>query len=211
MKISIVDDHQMFVDGLASIISQFPDVELVFTANNGKEFLKKLEWEAAPDLVLMDINMPEMNGLELTEALIESHPKMGILVLSMLDDGKQIKKMIDLGVKGYILKNTGRDELYKAMMCVFRGESYFSKAIGENVLGEMVKTKSRENEQQVKLSVREKEVLRLVAKGWTSQQIADELFLARLTIETHRKNIKLKLGIKSTAALVKYAIDQMLI
>ena len=211
MKISIVDDHQMFVDGLVSIISQFPDVNLVFTANNGKEFLNKLQYEVAPDLVLMDINMPEMNGLELAEVLMTKHPKMGILVLSMLDNGQQIKKMIDLGVKGYILKNTGRDELYKAMMCVFRGESYFSKAVSENVLGAMVQVRNRENQQEVKLSQREKEVLRLIAQGKTSQQIADDLFLARLTVETHRKNIKRKLGIKSTAALVKYAMDQMLI
>ncbi len=209
MKISIVDDHQMFVDGLASIIEQFPDIELVFTANNGKAFLKKLEWGIVPELVLMDINMPEMNGVELAEVLTNTHPQMGILVLSMLDDGQQIRKMIELGVRGYILKNTGRDELYRAIMQVARGESYFSQAVSENVLGTMVRQKDKEKEQYVKLSQREKEVLRLIAKGKTSQEIADELFLARLTIETHRKNIKRKLGLKSTAALVKYAMDQM--
>ena len=211
MRISIVDDHQMFLDGLESIISEFPDVELVFTAKNGKDFLKKLEMHRPPELVLMDINMPEMNGLELTEVLVESHPQMGILVLSMIDDGQKIKKMIDLGAKGYILKNTGRDELYKAMMTIHRGESYFSKSVSENVLGSLVKARKQESEQEIKLSFREKEVLRRIAQGKTSQEIADELFLARMTVETHRKNIKRKLGIKTTAALVKYAIDQMLI
>ena len=211
MRISIVDDHQMFLDGLESIISEFPDVELVFTAKNGKDFLKKLEMHRPPELVLMDINMPEMNGLELTEVLVESHPQMGILVLSMIDDGQKIKKMIDLGAKGYILKNTGRDELYKAMMTIHRGESYFSKSVSENVLGSLVKARKQESEQEIKLSFREKEVLRRIAQGKTSQEIADELFLARMTVETHRKNIKRKLGIKTTAALVKYAIDQMLL
>ena len=211
IKISIVDDHQMFIDGLSSILSDFDEVTLSFTAGNGRDFIKKLELQGPPDLVLLDINMPEMNGVELAEWLNQSHPKVAILVLSMHDDGKNIRRLIDLGAKGYILKNTGREELYKAIMTVYRGESYFSEVVSRNVLGSMVKAKTEVSAQEVQLSTREVEVLRAIAGGKTSQEIGEMLFISKLTVETHRKNIHRKLGVKGTAALVKYAIEQMLI
>lgn len=211
IKVSIVDDHQMFLDGLTSILSDFANMQLVSTAINGQDFLDKLQRTEKPHVVLLDINMPVMNGIDLIEILAEEYPQIKVLVLSMLDDGHKIKQMIDLGAKGYILKNTGREELFKAISRIHGGESYFSDEVSAKVLGSMVQTRKKVIDQEVQLSKREKEILQHIVKGLTSQEIADQLFISKLTVETHRKNIHRKLGVKGTAGLVKYAIDHMLV
>ena len=202
IKIAIVDDHEMFRDGLKLVISQIDQFEVLFDAANGTDFLDKLKKET-PDVVLMDINMPGLNGIETTDKAIKMHPDIKIIALSMHDKEGYYMQMIKAGVKGYILKKSGKYELENAINEVFKGGNYFSPEIMRKFSFQLLQPEQNTYNQ---LTKREKEVLLKVCEGHTSAQISEELFISPKTVEVHRTNIFNKINVKNTAELIVWAI-----
>lgn len=204
ISVAIVDDHQLFRNGLKFIIENEEDMEVVIEASNGKQFLDYLE-NLKPDVVLMDINMPEMDGVETTRRALEKYPDLHIIILSMYDDVEYYNTMIDLGVKGFILKDIDNDELASALRRVYNGGSYFS----QELLLSLIKNKPAE--QGIDLTRREKEVLELICKGYSNQQISEELFISQRTVERHRSSLLFKTNSKNSVSLVVFAIKNNLV
>lgn len=216
INVILVDDHQIIRDGIKAFLKDDSDINIVGEADNGKQLLQLLE-ENQPDLVLMDINMPEMDGYEATKLLQKNYPDIKILILSMLDHEKYVSKMLNAGASGYILKNSGKDELLCGIRQVSRGYKYICTDLALTFLNKLHRDFSPEtnNEPGVKkvaeLSQRETEVLKLIAEGLTNAEIADKLFTSKRTIESHRQNIIEKTQVKNTASLIKYAITNGII
>ncbi len=206
IRVLLADDQQMFIDGIQSILSTVNNIEIIGVANNGLELLEKLE-ENQPDVILLDINMPEMDGIETCKRVKKQYPKSKILILSTYSHKSFVANLISLGADGYLLKNTGKDELVLALETVNDGENYYSSDI-KDVLNE---NKKGDGDEISFLSKRELEVLRLIGQGNTNTQIAEKLFLSPYTVETHRKNMMHKLQLKNSAELVKYAVDRGLV
>lgn len=208
IKIYIADDHQMFIDGIKSILKSNKNFSIVGDANTGVQLLAGLE-SIATDVILMDVNMPVMDGVEATKQVRQKYPNIKILMLTMFNTRDYIEKLLRVGAHGYILKNTGKEELTEAIEAVMRGESYFSKEVTERIMEGLQKKKLNEsNPMLVELTEREKDVLRLIAQELTTQEIAEKLFISFHTVETHRKNLISKLAVRNTAGLVKYAVLQ---
>ncbi len=210
-RLLIVDDHQMLLDGISALLQDVNQFEIVAKAKNGKQALEILELNEI-DIVLTDINMPEMNGIELSQHIQDKFPEVKILALSMFSEKQTIRDMIDAGVSGYILKNTGKEELVGALTKIAGGGLFF----GDEVTNEMMRmmTDSEKNEkkrEEVTLTIREKEILKLIAKEYSNIQIATELFISERTVETHRKNIFRKTNTKSIVGLIKYAYEHELV
>ncbi len=203
-KIIIVDDHQLFRNGLKFILSEKEDIDILGEASNGKEFLELLNY-FKPDVVLMDINMPVMNGIEATKRGLDIYPDLNILVLSMFGDTEYYNTMIDLGVKGFILKDVDNHELYDAIKKISRGGNYFS----QELLLQLLKTKPSED--ITSLTQREREVLSLMVKGYSNQEISDELYISQRTVERHRSSLLLKTDSKNSISLVVFAIKNNLV
>lgn len=203
-KIIIVDDHQLFRNGLRFILNEIQNVHVVGEASNGQEFLDLLEF-VVPDLVLMDINMPVMNGVTASKIALEKYPQLNILVLSMYGDTEYYNTMIDIGVKGFILKDIDNKELEDAIIKVISGGTYFSQELLLNLI------KSKTFNENIVLTKREKEVLELICKGYSNQQISDQLFISQRTVERHRSSLLLKTDSKNSISLVVYAIKHKLI
>ncbi|MBQ4913672.1 response regulator transcription factor [Maribacter sp. MMG018] len=204
-KIIIADDHKMFLDGLMSILAHKETYEIILTANNGKNVAKYLDINKDEDidLVITDINMPEFNGIELNSHIKKNHPSIKTLVVSMLHDTKSVQTLTKDNVDGYIPKNAEKDELLLAIETILKGDKYFSQSIKDVYLKGMF---SNETNIEDSLSKREKEVLKLIAQEFTTQEIADQLFLSKHTIESYRKNLISKLEVRNLAGLTKYAI-----
>ena len=205
-KLIIADDHKMFLDGLLSILSSRKEYEIVLTANSGKNVAKYLDINNEKeliDLVITDVNMPDLNGIELNKHIKEKHSKTKTLVVSMLHDATTVQTLTKDNVNGYVPKNAEKEELLEAIETILKGEKYFSQSIKEVYLKGMFS-----NEQSLvdSLSKREKEVLKLIAEENTTQEIADTLFLSKHTIESYRKNLISKLEVRNLAGLTKYAI-----
>jgi len=205
-KIIIADDHQLFIDGLMSILSKELDIHVTATANNGLELIKLLENGKNADLVITDIRMPIMDGISATKIISRDYPGLPVLALTMFDQSADVYEMLDAGAKGYVTKEADRTELVKAIHTMVAGKNYFSKNLP---IDYDAWTKACVNENTIPLTRREKEILQLIVKGRTTLEIADELKLSKFTIDTHRKNIHKKLGIKSNAGLVNYAIKNL--
>jgi len=184
-KIILVDDHNMFVDGLSSILLQETDIEIVLTSSSAKQVLKYLSINTKEqiDLVITDINMPEMDGIELNSYIKKDFPTIKTLVISMLYDVTKIKTLIEAGVNGYLSKNTVKEELLNTIRTVLDGQNYFTAKIKELLMEDLLNVKK---EKEIKLTVRETEVLKLIAKEYTTQEIADKLILSKHTIESYR-------------------------
>ncbi len=211
VKISIADDHQIFIDGLKALLSGIEDFEIVKEANNGKELLEQME-SLIPDIVLMDMNMPEMNGLEASKEIRKKYPEVKILVLTMHGSIDYIQKLIKAGAQGYLLKNTGKTELETAIRTLIKGENYYSDEVTKRIMQGLQKKQSQDNDYQiVELTEREKQVLILIADELTTHEIADKLFISHHTVETHRKNLISKLNVRNVNGLVKYAVQQGLV
>ena len=204
-KLIIADDHKMFLDGLLSILAHKEEYEIILTSNSGKNVVKYVDINADDgiDLIITDINMPEVNGIELNQHIKANHPKIKTLVVSMLHDAKSVQTLTKDNVDGYVPKNAEKDELLLAIETVLNDEKYFSQSIKEVYLKGMF---SNEQTLEDSLSKREKEVLTLIAKEYTTQEIADALFLSKHTIESYRKNLISKLNVRNLAGLTKYAI-----
>ncbi len=207
-RVVITDDHQIFVDGLKELLQSMDDIEVAGEANNGKELLQLLSSTPA-DLVLLDVNMPEMDGIEATKAMVEQYPEVRILMLTMFDTQDYIQKLLRAGAHGYVLKNTGKEELHLAIQTLMKGESYFSEEVTTRIMEGLQKKKARANDYRlVELTEREKEVLVLIAGEMTTREIADQLCVSHHTVETHRKNLISKLNVRNVTGLVKYAVQQ---
>lgn len=209
-RIIVVDDHKMFLDGLTSILETQQNLDIVMTAKNGSNVEKYLKINESDtiDLVIMDLNMPEYDGIALNKFIKTHRPRIKTLVVSMLHDVRTVQTLTQDKVDGFLPKNAPKEELLKAIDEILKGGNYFSQTIKEVYLKGMT---AQEKETEFSLSKREKEVLRLIAMERTTQEIADELFLSKHTIESYRKNLISKLGVRNLAGLTKYAIKLKLI
>lgn len=206
--IIIADDHQLFRNGLKILLDSFPDFEVIGEASNGEEFLKLLKSVKA-DVALMDINMPEMDGIEATKKGIKLSPEISIIALSMYGEEEYYYKMVDAGAKGFLLKDSDISEVRDAILTVVKGGSYFSQELLYHVIQ---KIKHREHESKsANLSKREKEILIKICEGLSNQEIAETLFISKRTVDKHRANLLGKTNSKNTASLILFAIKNKLI
>lgn len=208
VRIAITDDHQMFIEGMLALLAEESWIETVGTAANGKELLVLLQQKQV-DVVLMDVHMPEMDGLEATKTLVKDYPQTKVLMLTMAGDPKLITQLVTAGAHGYILKNTNKSELLEAIRKLANGDTYYSPEVAQTLIDSMrrPKPKPAANTGAVALTKREKEVLRLIALEFTTLEIAEKLFISENTVETHRKNLLSKLQARNSAGLVRYALE----
>ncbi len=207
-RILLVDDQSIILDGLEALISQNDDFLVCGRASNGREAVEKAI-ALRPDVVLMDISMPEMDGIEATRAVKKGVKGAQVLVLTMYNNPEFVRELMDAGASGYVLKNTGRVELREAIVAVAAGQRYLAKPV-QQMLDESQRStpERKEGDGYHALTKREKQIVKLIMNGKTTQEIADALFLSVTTIETHRKNIFHKLAIRNTAGIVKYAMER---
>lgn len=210
IKLVIADDHQMFVDGLKSLLEDEKDFHVVGEAKNGHEVLEICDREPV-DIVILDINMPDMDGIQTSRELSKRHPSVKILGLSMYNDRDYISDILKAGALGYVLKNTGKDSLLSAIYTLHGGSTYLSEEVSKTLLSSFMKTVQEHHTTEEKLSDREKEVLECIASGFTTHEIGEKLFISKNTVETHRKNLLYKLKARNTAELVNKAYKQRLI
>ncbi len=215
IRIALVDDHSLFRSGMKMLLASCPDFEVVVDAGSGEEFLEMLD-TAAPDVVFMDYSMSGMNGAETTVKALERNPDLKIITLSMFGDNAYYSHMMAVGAKGFLLKDSGFDEVVAAVHTVNDGGEYFSASllealshsmrsvhIGDTVADEIVDAD--------RLSEREIEILVAICQGLSTQEIADKLYISKRTVDKHRANILEKSGCKNTASLVVYAIRHRLV
>ncbi|MGQ1891441.1 response regulator [Thermophagus sp. OGC60D27] len=203
MKIYIVDDHRLFREGLHMLLSEVEGIEDIAEADNGKEFLKNAPLYA-PDIVLMDIEMPEMNGIQTTRQYLSQTPDAKVIALSMYGDENYYTGMIDVGAKGFLLKNSKFEDVQKAITEVANGNNYFSPEILNGIIRSLNHKKNGPKNSD--LTAREIEVLYHICKGLSNQEIADVLNLSKRTVDKHRENILLKTQSANTAQMVVFAI-----
>ncbi|MCF8715693.1 response regulator transcription factor [Joostella atrarenae] len=203
INLIIADDHLMFLEGLNTILAEIEGVNEIHIATEGKQVLRLLD-QFTIDIVISDINMPKMDGLELlTELKKKSNPPK-VIILSMLDNHRTIYKIIQKKADGFVPKFTSKEELQKAVKTVIDGQQYFSESIKQKYMESVFERKKYKD---IELSKREKEVLELLSQELTSKEISEKLFISVNTVETHRKNILLKTGSKTTTGAVKYGIE----
>ena len=205
MNLLIADDHTLFIEGLSMLVSRIEDVHIVGDAKNGKEVVEHCQNQKV-DLILMDLEMPQMGGIEAAEIIKRDFPNIKIVAVTMLNDYNTIKKALRSGMDGYVVKNLGISELQKAIETVMNGQIYMSPEI-TTILALGVAGRKPNQAYVPDLTKREKEVIKLIIDGLTNDAIAEKLFLSPLTISTHRKNVLSKLNLKNTAMLVKYCGD----
>lgn len=206
IRVFIVDDHPVVIEGIHSLLQHEKDIEWAGQAMNAQSCLGFFVNNKA-DVVLMDISMKGMDGVELCGVMKEKYPEVMILGLSTFNQGLYIKKMMENGASGYILKNSSKEELIEAINAVHSGAIFFSGEVGQ-ALQEYQKASKNE---LPSLSNREKEILGLIAEGFTNPQIAEKIFLSQFTVDSHRKNLLAKLNVKNTATLIKFAVEHKLI
>lgn len=203
MKILIADDHELIRNGIKANLVNKEGIELVFEADNGEDALKGIV-EHKPDVAILDINMPALTGLDVLSEINQRMLGVKVVVLSMYGDYQYIDKCLELGAKGYVAKNDAGNELLEALRWVQEGKIFFSSSVQTTVLENYAKTSQKKDHQheEIKITNREKEVLKMVAKGLTSAQIADQLFVSPRTIDTHRANLMKKLEVRNAVELV---------
>jgi two-component system nitrate/nitrite response regulator NarL len=206
IKVLIADDHQIVVDGLVSLLKKQENIEVVATANNGKEVIDYISINPV-DIAVLDINMPEMDGVETTSFITNSFPNTKVLILSMYDTDDYIGELLDAGCSGYILKNKGQEELVKALVRISQGEHYYGEKVLQRILDVRKNSKKKITQLPITLTSREKDVLKLIARGLTASQIAKELCIEETTVNTHSRNMRSKLSIKNINGLVRYAME----
>lgn len=207
--IYVADDHEMFVEGISLLLAINGRVVVEASANTGTELIELLEKKVV-NVVLLDINMPEMNGFEAAKIIVKKFPSVKIIALSMFLEKEYIQELINIGVCGYILKNTKIQELEKAIILIASGKKYFSNDVGLKLLNAQTNNEYPDGfllEQQHGLTEREIDVLKLIVQENTTSEIAEKLFISVHTVETHRKNLIKKVKVKNVAGLVKYALQ----
>lgn len=215
IKIFIADDHQLFIEGVKALIRDSEEVTLIGEAENGADLLEQLKTKK-PDVILIDINMPVMNGIEATKKIREQYPETKIIALTMFDDTAHVSEIMKAGASGYLLKNTGKAELIGAITKVYNGEKYVSSDMSVKIVEQMMSGKDNSEKEagrvrKADITKRELEIIKLVAQELTNAEIAAKLNNSPMTIITHRKNLLRKLGVKNTAGLIKYAMQHGLL
>ena len=204
----MAEDHQMLIDGVKSFFEYDDDINIIGAVNDGEELVKLVSLKQ-PKVVITDIRMPKMDGIEATKIIKKQFPHIHILAMTMFDQPDAIKQMLDAGATGYILKNSGIKMLSKAIVSVSKGETFFDPNVAFNFMNNYIdENVTIGKSDKVILSNREKEILSLIANGKTSKDIAEKLFIAKTTVDTHRKNMIRKLNLSSGSELVKYAVDK---
>ncbi|HNQ11755.1 MAG TPA: response regulator transcription factor [Bacteroidia bacterium] len=209
IRVYLVDDHQLMLDGLKTMLEDEESIQLCGMSNSAKEALETVE-KLKPDVVITDISMPEMDGRELSLQVKKKFPYIKIIALSMFGDITHIREMMEAGISGYVLKNTGKKELMEAIHKVHSGDIYYCKEVANEVL-RFINTKSDAPKSSISLTAREIEIVKLIAEEYSNQQIAEALFISERTVETHRKNIFRKTETKSVVGLIKYALEKNII
>jgi two-component system nitrate/nitrite response regulator NarL len=208
ITIIIAEDHQMLIDGVTAFFEYNEDINIIGTVNNGKELVKLVSLKQ-PKLVITDIRMPMMDGIQATKEIKKKFPHIHVLAMTMFDQPEAIKQMLDAGATGYLLKNSGIKMLSKAIVTVAAGETFFDPNVAFNFMNDYIDGNTNIGKtEKVVLSNREKEILHLIANGKTSKEISESLFIAKTTVDTHRKNMIRKLQLTNGNELVKYAIEK---
>ncbi|MEP5613461.1 MAG: response regulator transcription factor [Cyclobacteriaceae bacterium] len=209
--ILVVDDHQIIRDGIRFYFEEDQEFVIQDEAENGLQALEFLK-DNTYDIVLTDINMPEMDGVELMKSIKENHEDQKVLVLSMFNEAAYINKMIALGANGYVLKKSNKSELVDAIRTVLSGEDHYSEEVYKTIVGNIAGRKPKQRlSLESDLTEREKEVLLLITEECSNQEIADQLFISIRTVETHKRNLLEKTGCKNIAGLVMYAVERNLV
>jgi DNA-binding NarL/FixJ family response regulator len=204
-RVFIVDDHQMVIDGINLMLEDKPDFVVVGESTQPLQVIEILK-NLQVDILISDVGMPEMSGVELSRLVKNKFPDIKILALSMFGDSQVIAEMIDAGISGYILKNSGKKELIEALTKIADGQNYF----GQEITLQLMKSFKR-NQEEAKLTDREIEIIRMIEKDMTTRDIAETLFISERTVETHRKNILHKTNTQTVVGLLKYAYDRKII
>jgi DNA-binding NarL/FixJ family response regulator len=210
IRVLVADDHEIVRYGICSSLRECDSISVVAEASSGQEALEAYQAER-PDVAVIDISMPQKDGISTTQSILEYDPDARILILTMYADEDYINRGLQAGALGYVLKNTNRDTLQKAIETIAQGDSFFSSDVSTMMAKNYARLKRNNNEGQPDLTKRETEILKLIADGFTSQQIADHLHISPRTVDTHRSNLMQKLKVKNTAALVRYAITNDLV
>ena len=205
IKVYIVDDHPMVIEGIKSLLTDSPTATVMGSAADSFVALEELQTLEA-DVALVDINLPDMNGIDLCAELKKRFPQLKVLGLSTFKERSYITRMLEAGASGYLLKNASKEELEEALLKAFRGKIYLSDEATQ-----VITSSSGSADHVPLLTSREKEVLALIAEGFTNAEIAKMLYISPLTVDSHRKNLLAKFGVKNTAAMVKYAVEFRLI
>lgn len=207
-KILLVDDHEIILDGLSAMFSGLADFKVIGIANNGREAIDKTI-ELNPDVIIMDISMPILSGIESTRKIKEMYPQIKIIALTQHESDTYIIQMLNAGADGYLLKNCKKNELIEAISSVLNNNRYLGKNVSDILMDTMLKTNKKESiesEDKIVLTPREIEIIKFIADDISNQEIADKLSISLRTVETHRRNIMLKLNVKNAVALVRYAV-----
>lgn len=202
----LADDHAMIRAGVKNLLRESKDIVVIGEAENGRQAVDLYE-ELKPDLIILDISLPDMNGMEVTQKILAFDPSANILMLSMYDDEDYVGRCIENGVKGYVVKNESGEELEYAVHTILEGKTYFSQQVHKVILNKYKRAavKKKERHDDIRLTAREIEIVKLIDDGLTSQQMADKLFISPRTVETHRANLMKKFGVKNSIELVKKA------
>ncbi len=213
IKILLADDHQIVLDGLNSLLSSIPDFEIIGAVNNGKEAVDFIATNQKPDIVLMDIDMPVMNGINAAREIKKNFEGIRILTLSMHNEKGVIQTLMDAGADGYILKNSSKEELEKGIRTICKGETFFSTDVTMSLLNQSSEiTQEKELPQEIKdLTEREIEILKLVAEGYSNKEIGERLFISHRTVDTHRTNLMKKMNVHNVAGLIRFALKSGLV
>jgi len=209
-KIMLVDDHAMFRDGIKVLIEDEGIGTVIAEAENGQKFLQLLQ-DYEPDLIIMDLEMPVMGGLEAIKRALSINPQLKILVLTMLNDDINYTEIVHAGVMGLILKTSGKKELERAFDAILNGESYFSAGILRHIITKSTSETEKQTKSTIKFTERETEVLQWLCKGLTVSEIGEKIFLSVKTIETHRSSLLRKTDAKNTINLILFAIKNKLV
>jgi len=214
IRVALVEDHQLVRDGIRSLLTNLPNIEVVAEADCAKTMLNLIE-QARPNVLLVDISLPEISGIELAKLITTNHPGIKVIILSMHTEQEFIFNSLRNGAKGYLHKSISREELIEAIEQVYNGSEYFSKEVSGIILKSylrQIKNPERVEEyDDKKLTPRELEILRMVAQGYSNQLIADKLFISVRTVESHKNHIMQKLELTTTVDLVKYAFKNGII
>lgn len=213
IHVLIADDHTMFVDGIESILSPETDISVAGRCYTGTDVIPFLHNNKV-DIILLDVNLPGLSGIEVSKLITADFPTVKILAISMFNEESIVSEILNNGAKGYILKNTGREELLKAIKTISNGESYFSQEVTETIMKSLMnkrKASSKSSQFFPKLSRREREVLKLIAQEFTTQEIADSLYISLKTVESHRSSLLSKLNARNSVGLVRIALENNLL
>ena len=209
IKLAVIDDHVVVINGLKAMLSNHDALEIVFTTTQADMLMSFLKNNGA-DVILMDIQMPEISGIDLCKIINKQHPGTKVIAFSSFDDTHYIRQVLRNGAAGYILKNADQQTIISAIYAVMHGDEFIDESIKKLLIHESI-TGQRRSMFEIPLTKREKEILKMIAEENTNQQIADALFISLRTVETHRLNITQKLGVKNAAGLVKEAMRRGLI